>query len=716
MKKFSKIMFTALSVALVVCMAVGLVACDKNPDNGDNSQTDNYTVTEAQWNEAMSVKNYTVTVENSSIVKYVENDNGSLISYQELGSDGATYYFEVKGDDVYKYQKLDSGKWKREKDDDRFWYNEALTALGVKLSALKGKFDKFEYASIGKCYEDPLEGVEIGDKKITLAKFFFVNGKFDTTKDNHYDVGLSTHKLSAFGTTAVTLPQVDIEVSLNRITIDDLKVGATITLTATVDGSDEVVVWASDNEAVATVDNTGKVTGVKAGTAKISASVGNVKGKCAVTVVNRTEVDADEWQQAFGSATNYVYSKKDRNDTVTEQVKFVYAVEGENPILTTSYKKADGSEVIFVSTIPAENEMILPTVVKYYQEGGVWKKHTLTAIEIVSESDVDFVAVTGFETIMLSGFAEEYAKFTHGKDIYDETRYVYSLTDSETNPVKILLDYGDDGETPNYATISNTEFSFVNGKIDNGYFLYDDVKYYVEAVGTTTITVPDAEEEPEEPATPTGSQVTADQWATILGVPAENVSVVAGMMVESGGTSMFMPAMTFAMDATWTKTTVVGDGGISYKFFNTESDGKSYSYTSTDGLTIDPDSKTLVENLFEDSDYMTAYGTCVGNVMFAGSFADFTFDEASGAYIATSLTIMVSDESTLAEPGITGEEEEPTESTTMTFTNVKIVFVDGALYSLEYTANQGTGDVIFKFSGYGTTIAAPSNAPATPAA
>lgn len=713
-KILNKIMFTALSVALVVCMAAGLVACGENPDNGGNSQTDNYTVTAAQWDEAMSVKNYTVTVDDESIVKYVENDNGSLISYQKLGSNAATYYFEVKGDDVYKYQELDSGKWAREKEGDKFWYNEALKALGVKLSAFKGNFSKFTYDKIDKDYEDPLEGVTIGDTKVSLVKFSFSDGKFDTTKTNSYYVGLDNHKLSAFGTTTVTLPQVEIEISLNRNTINDLKVGATATLTATVKNTEEAVTWSSDNEEIATVDTTGKVTGVKAGVAKISASIGDVKDECTVTVVNRTEVTGDEWEQAFGSAMNYVYSKKDRNDNVTEYVKFARTVDGENPVLTVLYHKADGAEVIFVTTFSLSGtEVGLPTVVKYYQEGGAWKKHTLPALEIVA--DGDFAAVSEFEEIELSAFGEEYAKFTHGKDLYDENKYVYRLTDSDENPVKILLGYDDEGETPIYATIENCEFSFINGKIEDGYFWYKNVQYYVGQVGSTTITVPDAEEEPEEPAAPTGSQVSAEQWAAILGVPAESVSVEIGMMIENDGISMFMPVMNYAMDAIWTKATVVSGSVISYKFFTTESDGKSYSYTSTDGLTIDLESKTEVENLFADKDYATAYGACIGNMFFAGSFSDFTFDEASGAYTAATLTIAGSDESTLTDPGITGEED-PTAPATMTFTNVKIVFVDGALYSLEYTRNQGDGDVIFKYSGYGTTDAAPLNAPATPAA
>lgn len=58
-------------------------------------------------------------------------------------------------------------------------------------------------------------------------------------------------------------------------------------LTATVgpkDATDKTVVWSSDNPAVASVDQTGFVTALAAGTAKITAVAGGKSGSCSVTV------------------------------------------------------------------------------------------------------------------------------------------------------------------------------------------------------------------------------------------------------------------------------------------------------------------------------------------------------------------------------------------------------------------------------------------------
>ena len=81
-------------------------------------------------------------------------------------------------------------------------------------------------------------------------------------------------------------------VSETGVTLDKtelyVEVGGTETLTATVspaDASDGSVTWKSSDETVATVDGNGKVTGVKAGTATITATtVNGYTAECMVTV------------------------------------------------------------------------------------------------------------------------------------------------------------------------------------------------------------------------------------------------------------------------------------------------------------------------------------------------------------------------------------------------------------------------------------------------
>ena len=60
-------------------------------------------------------------------------------------------------------------------------------------------------------------------------------------------------------------------------TVKEVTAGETITLEATVspeNATDKTVTWTSADTAIATVDSTGKVTGVAAGTATITAKAG----------------------------------------------------------------------------------------------------------------------------------------------------------------------------------------------------------------------------------------------------------------------------------------------------------------------------------------------------------------------------------------------------------------------------------------------------------
>lgn len=76
--------------------------------------------------------------------------------------------------------------------------------------------------------------------------------------------------------------------SLNKATAS-IAVGANETLVATVapaTATVKTVSWSSDDTSVATVDSTGKVTGVAAGTATITVETvdGNFTDDCEVTV------------------------------------------------------------------------------------------------------------------------------------------------------------------------------------------------------------------------------------------------------------------------------------------------------------------------------------------------------------------------------------------------------------------------------------------------
>ena len=78
--------------------------------------------------------------------------------------------------------------------------------------------------------------------------------------------------------TSITLDYVNIEIAKGKM----------VTLHATVlpeDATDKTVTWKSSNTSVATVNNNGNVTAIKAGTATITASIGGLSASCVVKVI-----------------------------------------------------------------------------------------------------------------------------------------------------------------------------------------------------------------------------------------------------------------------------------------------------------------------------------------------------------------------------------------------------------------------------------------------
>ena len=81
--------------------------------------------------------------------------------------------------------------------------------------------------------------------------------------------------------------EIPVTISLNKTLMSSLPVGSQQQLEAEVkpEGADVTVLWVSDNEAVASVEADGIVTGVSVGTAVITASAGDASAECKVTVV-----------------------------------------------------------------------------------------------------------------------------------------------------------------------------------------------------------------------------------------------------------------------------------------------------------------------------------------------------------------------------------------------------------------------------------------------
>ena len=183
------------------------------------------------------------------------------ISYRTKGTDGGyRYVTRLKG------QFNIPDETNHTEDDSTDTNNTQITFTGIYTEY---EFDKGIYKD-GKWEKSGAKGIVV-DERYGLAD---VSHFFDAIQTPD-----SVQIKGAIPVTGVSIS--DATASIN--------VGATQTLTATVapaDATNKNVRWTSDNEAVATVDDDGVVTGVAAGNATITVTTvdGNFTATCDVTV------------------------------------------------------------------------------------------------------------------------------------------------------------------------------------------------------------------------------------------------------------------------------------------------------------------------------------------------------------------------------------------------------------------------------------------------
>jgi len=129
---------------------------------------------------------------------------------------------------------------------------------------------------------------ESSDTAIATVKDGVVTGVKAGTVDITAEAG---SKKATCKVTVTELPPVEVTgITLDKTT-GSIKVGETLTLKATLEpaGATDAVIWESSDTAIATVKD-GVVTGVKAGTADITAEAGSKKAVCKVTVTADTPI------------------------------------------------------------------------------------------------------------------------------------------------------------------------------------------------------------------------------------------------------------------------------------------------------------------------------------------------------------------------------------------------------------------------------------------
>ena len=134
--------------------------------------------------------------------------------------------------------------------------------------------------------------------------------------------------------------------SLNRSILTAFEGSADAQLTATLDPEDSsaVIQWSSSDDAVASVDSTGKVTYNGVGKAVITASCGKLSAECAVTVLELSDEFKDD-------LTTWYYIDKDFEDNaignyVADDPDFIFSMRQNGDASDTAIVSADGSNVL----------------------------------------------------------------------------------------------------------------------------------------------------------------------------------------------------------------------------------------------------------------------------------------------------------------------------------------------------------------------------------
>lgn len=299
----------------------------------------------------------------------------------------------------------------------------------------------------------------------------------DEMYDGTIDINPITYDEASAALTIVN-PCTGITLDKDTLTIAR---GETATLTATVEPADttDTIVWSSENDSIATVEN-GVVTAVGLGETTITAACGDKTASCKVTVTKAT---------IAGTANIY-----------TKEGFFYGATLGASPLITN-----DGWETAI-------------TTIKWYRDGEADSIATGDKYKI-GEKDIGkqlYIIVTadkytGELKSKLTDVIEKATKDAPAKPIIEANENVITVTNVDPNAEYMLM-----GDVTDFKFGKATTF-----KVNYG------MTYYVIARYPETATHKESEEAQSDPVTidkaPCNLTVTAGEGGTVDGIPEGTV-------------------------------------------------------------------------------------------------------------------------------------------------------------------------------------------------
>lgn len=318
----------------------------------------------------------------------------------------------------------------------------------------------------------------------TLKLTVKADAVFGSTELKFGDVSYSKDNVSYVPTvlsgSTLTIVNPCTGITLDKGTLTIAR-GETATLTATVEPADttDTIVWSSENDSIATVEN-GVVIAFGLGETTITAACGDKTASCKVTVTKAT---------IAGTA-----------DIYTKEGFFYGATLGASPLITN-----DGWETAI-------------TTIKWYRDGEADSIATGDKYKI-GEKDIGkqlYIIVTadkytGELKSKLTDVIEKAPKNAPDKPIIEAKENVITVKNVDHDAEYLLVG---DGASQNFG--KETEFTVQYGKT-----------YYVAARYPETATHKESEEAQSDPVTidkaPCNLTVTAGEGGTVDGIPEDTV-------------------------------------------------------------------------------------------------------------------------------------------------------------------------------------------------